>query len=353
MSPHSGYNCASIRAVILAGNRDFGRCPLASRVPPALWPVGEKPALLHLLDNIRQEGINSAVICSNGQRNLFQKAVTNSFFPGLEFLEEPLPLGTAGCIRDAAAHAPEEFFLIISGQMFLFPSLKKLIESHFSSKAALTIASDSGNKSSWEIYLCSRSVLKQIPEKGYFDIKESLIPALLKAGKIIRALNLYETTPGIFRNRLEYLKTIKKYLTNHKEFIKHLPGNMVYQSEDVWISDSAQIDSSVILNGPAVILSNCVISADTLIFGPTIIGPGVSVGQNTIIQNSVIWKGVQVGKNCNIANCVVDYNIKVSNGRVIKNQSVVQNTYHNAQNIKSAATSFMADFLFKQKSVFS
>lgn len=40
------YNKQLIKAIILAGSRDFGRCPIASRLPAALWPVMDR--LVHL-----------------------------------------------------------------------------------------------------------------------------------------------------------------------------------------------------------------------------------------------------------------------------------------------------------------
>ncbi len=346
MSLHSAYNSISVRAIILAGNRDFGRCPLASKVPLALWPVGEKPALLHLLDNIQKEGINSAVICSNGQRELLQKAAADVHSPKIEFLEEPLPLGTAGCIRDAVSNASEELFLILSGQMFLLPNLKELIIAHRTSKAALTIVSNSENNSTCELYLCNRSVLEQIPPKGYFDIKESLIPALLKAGKIIRAINIPEKIPGIFRNRPEYLKIMEKYMINCMEHLVYSSVDKGKLSENTWISDSARIENSVIIHKPAVILKNSVISANAIIFGPAIIGPDAVIDSSAIIQNSVLWNNVHIGKNCNIVNCVLDNNIKVSNGRVIENQAVVQNLYHYMRNIKYTVSSLVTQNFF-------
>jgi len=34
-----------IKAIILVGSRDFGRCQLAGRLPTALWPVAGKPVV--------------------------------------------------------------------------------------------------------------------------------------------------------------------------------------------------------------------------------------------------------------------------------------------------------------------
>jgi hypothetical protein len=38
-------NKQAVKVIIPVGHRDFGRCPVASRVPMALWPVAEKSVL--------------------------------------------------------------------------------------------------------------------------------------------------------------------------------------------------------------------------------------------------------------------------------------------------------------------
>ena len=46
--------------IILAGARDFGRSPLASRLPTALWPVMGRPVIELLLENLKQQGLKKA-----------------------------------------------------------------------------------------------------------------------------------------------------------------------------------------------------------------------------------------------------------------------------------------------------
>ncbi|MCJ7675389.1 MAG: hypothetical protein MUO33_09585, partial [Sedimentisphaerales bacterium] len=55
-----------ITAVILVGDCDFGGHHVATRLPPALWPVGQKTVLERLLDYLAEQGIGKAVICSCG-----------------------------------------------------------------------------------------------------------------------------------------------------------------------------------------------------------------------------------------------------------------------------------------------
>ena len=67
-----------IKAVILAGSRDFGRCPLASRLHTALWPVAGKPVLERLLQHVSHQGIKQAVICYNGDSSLLTELIRGS-----------------------------------------------------------------------------------------------------------------------------------------------------------------------------------------------------------------------------------------------------------------------------------
>lgn len=56
-----------IKAIILAGSHDFGYDPVASRLPPALWPIAGKPVIEHLLISLADQGIKQATICSGGE----------------------------------------------------------------------------------------------------------------------------------------------------------------------------------------------------------------------------------------------------------------------------------------------
>src|SRR4030042_7009534 len=89
----------NIKAVILNSGCDFGRCPLASRLPTALWPVADKPAIEHLLLRLSDYGVKQTIICSNCDDGQVRNAVDgNNYHMDLKFSESCLPTGTAGCI---------------------------------------------------------------------------------------------------------------------------------------------------------------------------------------------------------------------------------------------------------------
>jgi len=102
----------NIKTIILAGSRDFGRCPMESRLPTALWPIAGKSAIEHLLHHLAHQGIKQATVCSNGDTSLLEESIAAANSMQLKFLDEPLPVGTAGCIRDTSSGDEDELFLV-------------------------------------------------------------------------------------------------------------------------------------------------------------------------------------------------------------------------------------------------
>ena len=96
-------NDSSVKIIILAGTRDFGRCPIASRLPTPLWPFAGKPVLSRLLSHLARQGVKHATVCSNGDSSLLKGGIALENIQGLDvgFLDEPLPVGTAGSVLDA------------------------------------------------------------------------------------------------------------------------------------------------------------------------------------------------------------------------------------------------------------
>jgi len=327
ISPEYRNKKHNIKAIILAENDDFGRCPLASRLPAALWPIAGKSALEHLIQHLWRHGIKQAVICSNGNARQLKESITGICSMELKFLDEPLPAGTAGCLRDAADNSTDTLLVLPAG-IVSPPNIDTLIRTHRAAKSDMTVVFQNGSKedaSSWhtaEIYICEHGVLDYIPREGYCDIKEGLIPVMVRAGKTVHTVTLSKTT-GKFRDRAQYLRAIAQYLDNGENKSIDLPRTTRNGSKDLWLSETARLDSNAQIYGPVVIMDNARISEEAVIFGPVIIGRNVSIGQNTLVENSVFWDDSTVGQNCRIRNCVVDYDAVVFDNSTVENEAVI------------------------------
>ena len=234
-----------IKAIILTGSRDFGRCPLASRLPTALWPVAGKPAIEHLLAHLVKQGIDRAVICSNGGSSLTESIHADNRLE-LKFLDEQLPSGTAGSIRDAANGETDELLVVFPASMICPPKIDVLINAHRKGKSDLTVmfnpACGNGKLMGQAsgIYVCNPDILEHIPKEGYFDIKEGLIPEMLRAGKTVHTAVLPNHV-GNFRDWRGYLYAIANYLENAPKLNTNLKLCKHNNSQAVWMAANSRV----------------------------------------------------------------------------------------------------------------
>ena len=302
-----------IKAIILVGSRDFGRCPLTSKLPTALWSVQGKPVLEHLLSSLADQGIKQVTICSNGNGSLLAEFIHTDNRLELKYLDEPLPAGTAGCIRDAAGDETDALYLVFPAGIICPPEIDVLIKAHRDGQSDLTVMFNPTRKNSKSqsepagIYVCETNILKHIPEAGYFDIKEGLIPEMLRAGKSVHAAIL-PNNAGNFRNRQEYLFGIASYLEKRQKLNLDLKSCTGADSQDVWIAANARVDPESQIFGPAVVMNGASISSGAVILGPAILGKNVTIGKDSVVVNSVLWDGARIGSSCQIRRCVLDHN---------------------------------------------
>jgi len=316
-----------VKVIILAGRRDFGRCPLASRLPTALWPVAGKTVLERLLAYLANQGIKQVTICSNGDGPLLQQSIKDDIGLELKFLDEPLPVGTAGCIRDAAGHETDALLVVLPASIVYPPNIDVLINAHLDGGSDLTVVfnpNPGNNKSPGQpagIYVCNPRILKYIPDEGYFDIKEGLIPEMLRTGKTVHRAILPHNA-GNFRDRPGYLDAIADYLVNTAKPDNNLRLYRQNDSQIIWVQDNVNIDPSARIYGPVIILNNACICKDVIVFGPTIIGRNVMIKENSVVTNSVLWDDAQIGPNCQTKRCVADYHAAVPGNTVLVEQPI-------------------------------
>jgi len=323
-----------IKTIILAGCRDFGRCPIASRLPTALWPVISRPVLENLLLHLSSQGIKQVTICSNGDSKLLQQNIHLNGTIDIEYLDEPLAKGTAGCISSvvrsetkSSVSCKEELILILPACLVNPPKIDTLLKTHHDSKSDLTVMFNPSHKDGKslgepaDIYICETNILEHIPKEGYYDIKEGLIPEMLQSGKTVHAAILPHYV-GNFRNRQGYLYATNNYLENTSKPNDDLKLCKRTDSHTLWMAADTKVDPSVRFYGEVAIMNGACISKGAVIFGPTILGRNVSVGRDAFVANSVLWDGAEVNSNCDVQRCLIDYNAIVKKNTIVEEKSI-------------------------------
>lgn len=283
----------------------------------ALWPIAGQPALERLLDHLAEEEIPSVVVCCESDISEYIEPAQRRGDLAVTSLVENLTGGTAGCLRDAVAADPGDLIMVFSGSMASPPSVRTLIESHCSSGADLTVVFNPGPPDDGvpgppaEIYLCKPDVLRLIPAGGYSDIKEGLIPAILRAGGVVRPLVL-DREVGSFHDRRGYLHAVSMLLREQTET----------PQADARIAPHASVHPSARICGPVTIGEHARILEGTVVVGPAVIGPRAVVGRDSAIVRSVLWGGAQVGSHCEIFESVLDCETVLPDRAVVAEQTV-------------------------------
>ncbi len=324
------------KVLILAGGHDFGRCTLASSLPVALWPLNGCSSIERLLENLANQGVKHVVILPGPNKSFFTESLHIDSRLEVEYLIEPLPLGTAGSIREAAKNKDDSLFILLPASIICPPDIDLLIDEHIKSNADLTVVLENVNSDDCEtkvracgIFICSGSVLEFIPKGGYSDIKEGLIPKLLQNGKNVHSVTLSHRT-GNFRDCHEYLQAVSNSIEDIAKLndIEHNENNAYH---NLWQGTEVKIDPSARIAGNVVLMDNVHISEGAVVIGPSIIGKNVTIGKNSIVVNSIVWDNSKIGSNCNIEHSVMDYKSNLYSHTDITGECIVSGSRETAK----------------------
>jgi exosortase len=287
----------------------------------------DKPVLEHLLQQLSHQGVKQVVICSNGDGSLLAESIHANNRLKSEFVNKQLLSGTAGCVRDAIDSETDDLLIVFPASIVSPPKIDMLINAHRDGQSDLTVMFNPvyGNGKligkAAGIYICETSILEHIPKEGYFDIKEGLIPELIRVGKRVHAVIL-PNHAGNFRDWRGYLYAIANYLENAPKLNADLKLCKRNNTNVVWTGSDTNVAPSARIYGPAVIMNGARISEGAVVFGPTILGRDVSIGKDSVVVNSVLWDGAKVGPNCEIQRCLIDHIAAVRGNTIVEEKAI-------------------------------
>jgi dTDP-glucose pyrophosphorylase/flavin reductase (DIM6/NTAB) family NADH-FMN oxidoreductase RutF len=130
------------RAIILAGGRGTRLAPYSSVLPKPLMPVGDRPILELVLDQLANHGVTDVTLCLGHLADLIEAVITHEREPSrrvrVECVRETTALGTAGPLRLAAR--PDDTFIVLNGDVLANVDYRELVRQHRMSGSMLTVA---------------------------------------------------------------------------------------------------------------------------------------------------------------------------------------------------------------------
>ena len=305
-------------AVILAGGKGMRLRPLTAHTPKPLLPVGNKPAILRILENLEEEGVKKALILTGYKGEMIEKEIGGRVGrTEIVYLHENDPSGSAGSLKRAENLLEEEFFVLCGDAygrrdfraFFDFFSEKRcdaaMLLCRVREPGEYGIVRTNGEgrvvgfeeKPFWSqvfsdrantgIYLFHKNVLSLIPPDRPFDVGGDLLPALLASGASIYG---YEDE-GVWRDIGEFKTYLACNLAENNG--KSLIGKNVLLCEGARVKDSMIFD-------------------------------GVRVGEGSVIDGAIIDENCVIGKNCVLrSGCVLGRGCVLRDGAVLSSGTVL------------------------------
>jgi NDP-sugar pyrophosphorylase family protein len=234
-----------MKAVILVGGLGTRLRPLTFSIPKPLLPVGERPLLQIVIEQLRGYGVDEIVLATGYQAELIHAFCDDGrrFGVDISYVHETEPLGTAGPLSLVRGRfADDEHFLLMNGDVLTRLDFGRLVEFARERDFALTTAytkyvyespfgvlSVAGDHLegivekptttypiSAGIYVVTPRAIDIVPEHSFFTMPE-LITSLLARGETVGAYAIEEFWLGLetvsrFEEAIQELDLSREFL---------------------------------------------------------------------------------------------------------------------------------------------
>ncbi len=331
-----------MKAVIMAGGFGTRLRPLTMNIPKPMVPVMNKPMMHHIVDLLRDHGIEEIVSTLYFQ----PETITNYFGDGSKFgvamhhIKATEDYGTAGSVKYAEQYLDERF-IILSGDVLTDIDITAAVKYHEEKKSLATIVlthavnplqfgivitDDDGRivrfleKPSWGevfsdtintgMYIIEPEVLDMMTPKKEYDWSNDIFPQLLREKK---ALFGYVAN-GYWRD----IGNLNEYQEAHLDALRgdvkvpylKSPGGVMTGKDTTIQTDKKNLHGSVILGDNVQVQKEVRLSN-------VVIGNNCVIEQGAIITNSVLWENAYIGSNAQISSSVIGSKTSIGDGAVI------------------------------------
>jgi len=128
-----------IKAIVMAGGYGTRLRPLTENMPKPMLPIGDRPLLERLIDQLREAGIRKVNLTTHYKSDVISDYFGNgdNFGVNIQYVEERRPLGTAGALR--LLDESDEPLLVINGDILTRIDFRSLLAFHQDQDADMTV----------------------------------------------------------------------------------------------------------------------------------------------------------------------------------------------------------------------
>lgn len=129
-----------LRAVVMAGGYGTRLRPLTEELPKPMLPVGSRPLLELIVEQLRQAGIRQVNVATHYKGDLIAEHFRDGrdFGIDIRYVKEDQPLGTAGAL--SLLEHTDEPLLVMNGDILTRVDFRSMLNFHREHEADLTVA---------------------------------------------------------------------------------------------------------------------------------------------------------------------------------------------------------------------
>ena len=316
-----------MKGLILSGGRGTRLRPLTHTAAKQLVPVGNRPILFHVLDNLRNAEIQEVgIVISPETGNAVRDAVGGGQAWGMhvEYIPQSEPLGLAHAVKIAQPYLGTDSFVMYLGDNLIGSGIKTYREKFIASGVdASILLKEVDNPSSFGIAEVDddQRVVRLVEKPKEPKSNLALVGIYFFTGRIHEAINAISPS---WRGELEITDAIQALLD--------AGGRVLSDRIEAWWLDTGKKDD--LLTANTVVLDEWVqrridgeISAQSQVTGRVQLGFGskiidstvrgpVVIGDNVLIENSFIGPFTSIGSGCRIVSSVLEHCVLLENARI-------------------------------------
>lgn len=316
----------------MAGGEGSRLRPLTSQRPKPLVPVATVPIMEHLVGLLRDQGFSEFLVTTSYLAGEIQThfGTGRDFGVSISYPEEPMPLGTAGAIKNAEASLSDEAFLIVSGDALTDCDFREAVDFHRSRNALVTIilkrvidplefgiviTDEIGRvrklveKPDWSevqtdtvntgMYIIDPSVLRRMEPGESYDWSMDIFPALIEQNEAVFGF----ITDGFWCDvgSLSQYREAQEQVMSGVVRLK-IPGS---HSGGISLGHGCQIDEHADLIPPVVLGENVKVKRGARIGPYTALGANCIVEEFAVVERSVVWENSYIGTEAQIRSAVL------------------------------------------------